>query len=70
MMNVRIGTCSICGGDVFGFTGTWMSITPPPPAKCNQCGATDRSDVIQMHKAGGQRLPFEYTWEKKPKEQE
>ena len=48
MMN-RIGTCSICGGDVVGVIGIWMSVTPPPPATCSRCGAVERRDIIEMH---------------------
>lgn len=48
-MNIRVGTCSICGGDVMGFRGAWMSITPPPPAACTKCGAVERRDIIEMY---------------------
>ena len=49
-MNERIGTCSLCGGDVVGFRGIWMSITPPPPDRCTRCGAVvkGQGDVIEM----------------------
>lgn len=48
-MKTRIGTCSICGGDVMDHVGAWGSITPPPPATCNKCGAINKNDVIQMY---------------------
>lgn len=48
-MRQRVGTCSICGGSVEGVRGGWMSVNPPPPDTCTQCGAVARSDVIQMH---------------------
>jgi hypothetical protein len=51
MSSQRVGTCSLCGGDVVGIRGPWMSINPPPPDKCSQCGATARRDVIEMHPA-------------------
>lgn len=44
----RVGSCSLCGGDVFGVRGIWMSVNPPPPDQCRQCGAVSRSDVIEM----------------------
>jgi len=47
-MSQRIGACSLCGGDVIGFVGSWMSINPPPPARCSGCGALPASDVIPM----------------------
>jgi hypothetical protein len=47
-MNAKIGTCSICGGDVVGHRGPWGSINPPPPASCTNCGATERRDIIEM----------------------
>jgi hypothetical protein len=47
-MTQRVGTCSICGGDVMGFRGVWMGVTPPPPDECCQCGAVSRTDVIPM----------------------
>lgn len=43
LMRRRIGTCSICGGDVMGVRGTWG-----PPDTCTQCGAMRRIDVIEM----------------------
>ena len=47
-MDIRVGTCSICGGDVFGFRGAWASTSPPPPDRCRNCGAIARKDVIEM----------------------
>lgn len=47
-MMQRVGTCSICGGDVMGFRGAWCGVTPPPPDTCSQCGARARGDVIDM----------------------
>jgi hypothetical protein len=47
-MDHRVGACSICGGSVHGFRGAWMSVSPPPPDRCIQCGAISASDVITM----------------------
>jgi hypothetical protein len=47
-MNNVIGKCSICGGDVVGFTGIWMAVIPPPPAQCTSCGAVEAGTVIKM----------------------
>ena len=47
-MKKRIGTCSICGGNVMGVRGAWMSVNPPPPDTCSLCGAVRRIDVIEM----------------------
>ena len=49
-MRQRIGTCSLCGGDVVGYRGAWHSVSPPPPDTCSGCGAVARgqSDVIEM----------------------
>ena len=49
-MRQRIGTCSLCGGDVMGDRGAWHSVLPPPPDECTSCGAVARgqSDVIEM----------------------
>lgn len=48
-MRQRVGSCSLCGGDVTGIRGPWMSVSPPPPDTCSSCGATAQRDVIQMH---------------------
>lgn len=53
----RVGTCSICGGDVFGVRGAWMSTNPPPPDTCRQCGAVAASDIIPMVPRPGPRRP-------------
>ena len=50
----RVGTCSICGGDVVGERGAWMGVNPPPPDTCRRCGATASSDVIKMYPRPGQ----------------
>lgn len=50
-MNIRVGTCSLCGGDVMGFRGAWGATIPPPKDTCSRCGAVEASDVIQMVKA-------------------
>ena len=44
----RIGSCSLCGGDVVTPEG-WMSILPPKPT-CRKCGATAKPSgpVIPM----------------------
>ena len=48
-MMQRIGTCSLCDGDVMGYHGAWGSIFRPPPPTCAQCGAVARrGDVIRM----------------------
>ncbi len=39
MNNICLGRCSICGGKVSMYTGTWWGTTPPPKA-CESCGAT------------------------------
>jgi len=49
-MEQRIGSCSLCGGDVLGFVGVWMATVPPPPPRCSGCGARPAADVIQMVK--------------------
>lgn len=48
MSEQRVGTCSLCGGDVVGVRGAWMSILPPPPDRCSSCGAVRADDVIEM----------------------
>jgi hypothetical protein len=48
-MNQRIGSCSLCGGDVYGHVGPWWGTIPPPPPTCGSCGAVARSDdTIEM----------------------
>ncbi len=47
-MMQRIGTCSICGGDVIGEAGPRHCVLPPPPPRCASCGAIAGSDVIYM----------------------
>lgn len=61
-MTQRVGTCSLCGGDVMGFRGAWNSILPPPPDVCAQCGATrgGGDDVIEM-RPGPRRAPVTTT---------
>lgn len=59
-MMVRIGTCSLCGSDVLGFQGAWMSVTPPPPPRCSGCGAVAAADVIQMAPAPQRTTPYRY----------
>ena len=47
----RVGTCSLCGGDVYGHRGAWFGVVPPGPDTCVHCGAVAaswRSDVIEM----------------------
>lgn len=52
MSNQRVGSCSLCGGDVVGFRGVWCATVPPPPDKCSSCGAVAAWDVIKMAKPG------------------
>ena len=47
----RVGTCSLCGGDVVGHRGPWWGVVPPPPDRCVKCGAVSASDVIPMFPA-------------------
>lgn len=47
-MDSRIGTCSLCGGDVMAWTGAWWSVNPPPSARCVKCNAVQSKDIIQM----------------------
>lgn len=62
MSEQRIGTCSLCGGDVRGYVGAWWGITPPPPAKCVSCNAVVATDVIPMVRpAGWHGLPTTIT---------
>jgi NAD-dependent SIR2 family protein deacetylase len=46
---IRIGRCSICGGNVMAWQA-WASVDPPPAPECAQCGAVaeDRGPVIPM----------------------
>lgn len=53
MSEQRIGTCSICFGDVVGFRGGGDIHIQTPPARCTSCGATERSDIIEMHPVKG-----------------
>ena len=46
----RIGTCSLCGGDVLGHVGAWWGIIPPPGPRCASCGAVPAADVIEMRR--------------------
>lgn len=52
MTMTRVGTCSICGGDV---RDLWMSILPSPP---DTCGAVAGGDVIQMTPRPGPRRRY------------
>lgn len=54
-MMQRVGTCSICGGDVMGYRGVWWGVMlqrsggkPPPRDACSKCGAVRADDIIQM----------------------
>jgi len=60
-MRQRIGTCSLCGGDVMGYRGAWYSVLPPPPDECTSCGAVVASDVIEMALAPRRRHYFQTT---------
>lgn len=50
-MYTVIGSCSLCGGNVLGFTGPWFG-TNPPSAYCSKCGAVEArsKNVIPMEK--------------------
>ena len=54
----RVGSCSVCGGNVYGVRGAWHSVTPAPPDECRNCGATSVSDTIKMYPKPGQ----DYNW--------
>ena len=58
MTMTRVGTCSICGGDVRGVRGAWMSILPSPPDTCSNCGAVAGGDGIQMTPRPGPRRQY------------
>jgi len=47
-MMQRIGTCSLCGGDVMRHDGAWWGTVPPPGPACASCGAVPAADVIEM----------------------
>ena len=59
MGETRVGTCSICGGSVYGTRGAYWSILPPPPDECRSCGAVEAgaSDVIPMKPRNPVRYP-------------
>ena len=44
----RVGTCSLCGGNVMGVRGAWWALGPPPPDTCQECGAVASTDIIKM----------------------
>jgi hypothetical protein len=52
-MYTVIGSCSLCGGNVMGFTGPWFGVIPPR-AYCANCGATEATNktVIPMEMPG------------------
>lgn len=58
-MEQRVGTCSLCGGDVMGHRGAYWSVIPPPPDHCVSCGAVraDQDPVIPMRRPGSPRRP-------------
>jgi hypothetical protein len=58
-MNQRVGTCSLCGGDVMGHRGAWWSVLPPPPDRCFGCGAVAAADVIEMLRPGTGYAPVQ-----------
>lgn len=57
-MEQRVGTCSLCGGDVIGFRGAWWATIPPPTDRCSSCGAVraDQDDTIAMKPQRVQRI--------------
>lgn len=58
MPEQRIGTCSECGGSVYGWVGGWMATVPPPPPRCRDCGAVSvvHDPVIPMRKPAGKSV--------------
>ena len=46
-MTHRVGTCSICGGDVMGNRYLW-SIDPPALDECASCYAVRPLDILTM----------------------
>lgn len=54
--HTTIGTCSLCGGPVRVYSGTWGGTEPPTPM-CGWCGAIKRAEsygpVIPMRLAQG-----------------
>jgi len=56
----RIGTCSLCGGDVVGHRGAWMATVPPPPDTCQDCGAVRDTDLIRMVRPAPRGRPVFY----------
>ena len=61
MAEQRVGTCSLCGGEVRGWRGGWWSVEPPPPDSCSSCGAHRREEVIDMVKVGDELQRFSTT---------
>src|SRR5688572_2259203 len=55
MPDQRIGTCSICGGDVVGHVGPFLSTVPPPPPKCRAV-APSAPLTIRSFRCGRVRL--------------
>ncbi len=49
-MEVTVGTCSLCGGDVKRHQGAWLGVDPPTP-RCTGCGARPRMPLIGMSPA-------------------
>jgi len=49
----RVGTCSLCGGDVMAIRTYW-GVGPIPRPQCNRCGAVMDSpmfdDVVPMRR--------------------
>jgi len=58
MNHRRIGSCSLCGGDVVIPEG-WMSILPPRPT-CRKCHATAKPSgpVIPMEAPAQRSAPY------------
>ena len=55
-MQMTVGTCSICGGEV-RVPSVWMGVVPPTPT-CSKCGATaaQHGPVIPMQPASPRPL--------------
>ena len=70
MSEICIGTCSICGGDVYRHSGSYFGY---PIARCHSCGAEeDTNPPADTHRIIPMKEPFtkkKYTlWAEEQKE--